>query len=281
MTTATRRVPVHGSTARYKGAKNRPPCRCRTCLDGHNRAGQFRKLRRSAGLTGYIPAAPIRAHIQTLLDSGMSQSSIGRLAKVSPSTVNRILDPSVANCFRIQAKRILAVPPHRYDGPALRPTLGTVRRVRGLYAHGHSAVTIAAHSGLAEATIQSLASAERTKTAATTEAAVRTACRFLITQPGRSDTSRKRAQLAGWAPIAAWDDIDNPACQPERDDIPEVELKRGPRADERKEEIRLLSTAGIPTHEIAGRVGLAPGTVRQLIQDQRTGAKRDRKKVPA
>lgn len=213
-----RPIPPHGSEARYKGSTTRPPCHCRTCVKGWTRAGQRRHLLRLAGRPASLTPAEVAAvidHIHTCRAAGMSQCLIARRANIAQSTISRLLSRDSAGCLRAQGERILAVRPGDFDDIADRPSLGTVRRVRGLYYAGHGPQSICQHATLSLTLITELAGADYQSVAPATEATIRLACAALAGVTGTSRAARARALREGWAPLGAWDDIDDPNTIPD------------------------------------------------------------------
>ncbi|MFF4489478.1 hypothetical protein ACFY0F_23765 [Streptomyces sp. NPDC001544] len=284
MTTTAKPLPPHGSQARYKGSSTRPPCRCRRCITGWTQAGQRRHLLRLAGKPASLTrdeVTAVVAHINTCLDSGMSQSLIGRRADVAQSTISRLLTRPNAGCLRAQGERILAVHPGDFDEVSDRPSLGTVRRIRGLYYAGHGPQAIVVYASVTLTIITEIAGAEYEWVTPGTESAIKRACTALTGIEGTSRRARARALREGWAPLAAWDDdtIDDPAATPEFGDV----LNFHERAALRREEIIHLAWCGHQPEQIVDRLNgeVAISTVRQIVQEWRTGQKRDRKQVAA
>lgn len=218
MTTAVKPLPPHGSQARYKGTKQRPPCRCRHCIRGWTQAGQKRHLLRLAGKPASLTRDEVAAvldHIRACMAAGMSQSLIARKAGVAQSTVSRLLSRDDAGCLRQQGERILTVRPGDFDDRSDRPSIGTMRRIRGLYYVGHGPLAIREHAPITLTLITEIAGGQYSSVSPSTEAAVRHACNVLANIPGTSRQARARALREGWAPLGAWDDIDDPAAVPD------------------------------------------------------------------
>ncbi|AJP04752.1 hypothetical protein TU94_28195 [Streptomyces cyaneogriseus subsp. noncyanogenus] len=220
MTTAAKPLPPHGSQARYKGTKKRPPCRCRTCISGWTKAGQRRQLLRLAGKPASLnreEVAAVIGHIKACLDTGMSQCLIGRRAGVAQSTISRLITRGDTGCLRAQGERILAVRPGDFDGVSDRPSLATVRRVRALYYAGHGPQAIRKHAPITLTIITEIAGAEYEWVSPTTETAIRRACAELAGVQGTSHRARDRALREGWAPLSAWDEdtLGDPSAHPE------------------------------------------------------------------
>ncbi|MGW1160417.1 hypothetical protein ACWD48_19795 [Streptomyces sp. NPDC002519] len=216
--TTTKQPPAHGSQARYKGSTTRPPCRCRRCVRGWTQAGQKRHLKRLAGKPASLTREEVAAvvtHIRVCTNAGMSQCLIARRAGVAQSTISRLLSRDDAGCLRQQGERILAVRPGDFDDRSDRPVIGTMRRIRGLYYAGHGPLAIREHAPITLTLITEIAGEQYSSVSAATEAAVRHACAVLAATPGTSRQARTRAIRESWAPLGAWDDIDDPAAVPD------------------------------------------------------------------
>lgn len=283
MTTTTRPVPPHGSQGRYKGTASgsRPPCRCRTCINGASRAGQERALDRLAGKPRRMDATPVVAHLRACLATGMSQRIIADQAGIDQSTISRLLSRPNPQCQRSHGERILAVRPGDFSTTGgMRPATGTIRRIRGLYVAGHGPRKIGDLMGIAETRVIDTARGFYTQVTLRTDMGVRDAVATLQHRPGTDERARSRAQREGWHPLGAWDDIDDPNCQP---DGPTVVLNFHERAALRREEIIHFAWHGDTPEQILARLNgeVSISTVRQIVQDWRTGQKRNRKAVAA
>ncbi len=222
--TTTVKVPAHGTQYRYKGPHNGswPPCRCDKCTRAHSQACTRRALAHLADQPPLYPAEPIRQHIRTLNDAGMSNALIARQAGVSAATVGYAMRGLTNSVQRDKALRILGVTAGDFDIHAFRPATGTTRRVRALYAIGHIPDTIAAAAGLDPTTINHLANGHYRSVVGTTAAAVAAAYKTLSVRAGTSTRTRRRAALEGWHGPLDWDDIDNPDARPDLGEEPAV-----------------------------------------------------------
>jgi hypothetical protein len=269
VTTVTRPLPPHGTEPRYCGSKTRPCCRCQRCTRAARLANIRRAQIRAAYGSNTIPRDHLAAHVHELLDAGMSQAGIARAAGVSPTTISYIVLGKLHGCHRDKAVRILAVQP-TLDNRSPQPAIGTIRRVRALYAIGHGQAAIAATTGLSESAISHIASAFTSSVTGATAAKIRAAYRVLCARPGTSRKARARAAEQGWLGPLAWDDIDNPEAEPETDTGTVTCLGTYAEARHRAAEIRHLAGFGLSHEEIAARVStpekkVRPQYVREVI----------------
>jgi predicted DNA-binding protein (UPF0251 family) len=160
-------------------------------------------------------AAPVLAHLRDCLAAGMTQGLIARQAGVNQSTISRLLRRPDAQCQRSQAERILAVRVGDFSADGYRPSIGTMRRVRGLYAAGHGPRKVGAIMDTAETRLIDIARGAYGHVTLKTDMAVREAVAVLRDQLGTDSAARARALREGWPPLGAWDDIDDPNAEPE------------------------------------------------------------------
>lgn len=275
----TRRpIPPHGTAARYKGTRfGRPPCRCQPCTRANRLSGIRRARARNAGEELLISRDILLPHIQELLASSMSQGLIARRAGVSQTTISYLINGKIQSCQRDKALGILGVRPGQFDDLSERPALGASRRTQALYAIGHGRESISAACGLSVCTIGQIANSRYTLVDGRIDAAIRLAYRTLGDTPGSSIKARRRAETQGWAPVGAWDDdtIDDPQAQP---DLGQA-LNFHERAALRREEVIHFAWHGDTPEQILARLNgeVSISTVRQIVQDWRTGQKRDRR----
>lgn len=212
----SRPLPAHGTAARYAGTRLRAGCRCQRCLQGHSRACKLRRVAHDRGEVLRPDKAPVVAHILALQAAGMSLSQIGRAAGKAQSTVCRVLSGPSKAVNRDTARAILAVRPVLSDPVGMVDSLGSVRRVRALYALGHGRRALASTCGLHTDTISGLAAGRWERVTEQTAAHIRRAYDELSMRVGTVRRNRSMAYQLGWAPPLAWDDgdIDDPAGTP-------------------------------------------------------------------
>ncbi len=276
MTTAARKIPDHGTQSRYRGPRDKSwdPCRCDACTFAHSRACKARSLAHLAGTPPLYPGAPLRQHIQTLTDAGMSWELIARRAPVSHGTIRYLMRGLTNNCRRAQALRILAVRPGHFDPHAERPALGSMRRIRALYAIGHNPQSISEASGIGASTISNIANGHQEIVKPATAAAIHTTYRNLRTKAGTSDAARRRARRNGWHGPLAWDgNIDDPAAVPDTTGAGWDGAARK-RDDLRTLEIQHLAGFGYSAHTIAQQVGLPEKDVENRLSKLRAAKTR-------
>lgn len=219
----------HGTRAKYV----RDKCRCEPCKAANRTAENNRYRQQAYGRwEPYADARPVRAHVQTLMDSGLGGKRIAALAGVSHGVVERLLygapckgqEPS-SGLLPEHATKLLAVPmPQGASGGAVTvDATGTRRRAQALVAAGWPQAQLAARLGRSPRNFWVSVTRQRIEVA--TERAVRK----LYDQLWRADPAgngvtanaitraRNHATAHGWAPVGCWDDdtIDNPDAFPD------------------------------------------------------------------
>lgn len=231
-------------------------CRCEPCSQAANR----QKKRSACGLTKFVDAAPVRAHIQALLDVGWTYNGIGVSSGVPTGLVEYIATTARRTRPHV-AKAILSA---TLDRGTVNSS-GTHRRIQALAALGWPSGVQSRHLGLRSNSIGQVLR-RRSVTAATAAAVARMYDELCLTF-GPSETSRRRALAAGWAPPLAWDDgygphgIDNPAATP-------YAVSRTRKADQvaaRIEDVRELLDGGESAPVIAARVGMSVGALSRWL----------------
>ncbi|MEU2924156.1 hypothetical protein ABZ636_03715 [Streptomyces sp. NPDC007251] len=250
----TDRQPPHGSEARYKGSKKRPPCRCRTCINGWTRAGQKRLLGRLEGRPASVPAKPVTSHLNMLLAANMTHQQIAGVSGVDVSTVRAHAAGRFPNIHRTTAEKLLAVRPLRRPTTGWVPALGAIRRCRALYTLGHGPKAIAAaNPDLQLRTVEYIVRGKRIYITAACHNAVSDAYRALCQTTGPSDQVRQRAAKEGWHGPLAWDDIDDPNEQPDTEGV--VRLIKRPKAFIDLELVARRTAQGHTAEQIAAEIG--------------------------
>lgn len=265
MTTAVdRKLPPHGTEYRYRGPMDGswPGCRCPKCTRAQSRGCKARAVARLRGEGPLHPGGPVVEHIKQLHDKHhMSYALIARRAGVSDATITYLVRGITKNPKRDKALRILAVKPADFDAEAIRPAIGTIRRIRALYTIGHNPTTISALTGLDESAISHLANGRHATVLPATENKIRQAYSKLVTSAGPSDKARRRAASQKWHGPLAWDNIDDPAAKPEA-----LGRKVRPGAGAGKvradaQRVAQLTAAGRTAQQIADELGCHKRTV--------------------
>ncbi|MFB7899900.1 hypothetical protein ACFC1B_26630 [Streptomyces xiamenensis] len=271
MSTPTRPVPPHGTEGRYKGSQTRPPCHCQRCTRASYLANIRRARIRAEHGGNRISHDILLPHVEALLATGMSRSAIARAAGVSVSTICYIKNGLSNGCQRDQALRILAVQPGQ--GVRQLDATGTIRRIRALYAIGHGQQAIADAAGIERYYVSRLIGDAPLRVSSRLAGQIARAYRTLSRTPGDSKRAATRARREGWHSPAAWDGdaIDDPCALPERDSGHDA-LTRDELGALRRQEIAHLADGGESRQEIARRLGMAPGHVRDILRDLRKAA---------
>lgn len=208
----------HGTSLMYtKGG-----CRCDQCRRVQVRYCKQWRVDRERGIEYLVPTDEIRAHVQQLLDAGMSFRGIALTAgyksrnslesalsrrKVRRATHDRIMAITVASDMR------------RFG---YVDATGSVRRLQALVAIGWPTRELAIRlGGRDHGTVTDITSHNNQTIRRDTAERIKAVYDELWDQPGPSSESARRATTRGWLPPLAWDDdsIDDPNVGPRLDAV--------------------------------------------------------------
>ena len=281
---AARPIPPHGTYARANGSPGyRLPCDCNPCRTTRLRVKKRNTVNRQLGRPGLIDATLARRKLEQLQRT-MSWEQIAAATGCDDCNLRQIVDGSRTQIRRGTLARILSVQPESPAPGKYLDATGTRRRIQALRAIGWSARALADASGAGETSIERICLGQPTvrSTVAVRIAVAYSKLHRSPAAPGRSATrARNYAISNGWAPPGAWDEdtIDDPNAQPECG----RPLNFHERAELRREEIIHFAWHGDTPEQILARLNgeVSISTVRQIVQDWRTGQKRQRKQVAA
>lgn len=201
------------------------PARRVSGADRRARRARWHKQRALRVLEGtwqssWVPAGPARARILQLREQGWSIAALEALLGESRGQLGALVYEGhhrhVEQISRQRRQRIMTLVPCVDGVPDLChvPGLGTRRRVRALAAIGWSQPALAERLGVAQQTLAATLASDGSVTARTARR-VQAVYADLEQTSGPSTRSRRHAAAQGWAPPAAWDDIDDPTEQPD------------------------------------------------------------------
>lgn len=208
---------THGLRATYVRG-----CRCEQCRKANSDYARMRDRRaayakHNPDLAPLIDSTPVREHLRELRKAGMGRRTIAARAGVSQTVVARLLEVDrsrpAARIRRETATKLLGVQPDRLAPSALVDGIGTQRRLQALVAIGYTQHYLAQRIGWTDANLGTLLY-DRGKVTQRTHDEVAALFTELELTPGPHARARLRAGRKGWAPPLAWDDIDDPAEQP-------------------------------------------------------------------
>lgn len=269
----------HGDARRYRRG-----CTCKPCTEAASAEARRWKYLRDTGRGGIVPASKVIAHVWKLRTAGMTDLEIKAAGDLSPSHLYQIIRNG-GTVKHGTATRILSIPiPTDREGPTRNgahfPILGTRRRLQTLNAEGwpckdldrrldtgtgYTAYLIRAAGELVRfSTADSVRHLYLSLEGLTPEEHGVTAANAKLT--------RARAAAKEWARAAYWDadDFDDPGFQPAASDDDLTVHQRGAL---RRAEIEHLTRFNIPHAEIAARLDMSEGYVRdiarEIVTDQR------------
>lgn len=285
----TRRpLPAHGTTARgYGSPGRRPGCNCDPCRTARNRHQKKTRIDRELGRSPFTSPAKAQAHLQELHRT-MSWDSLEATTGVWFSNLIAIYQGKRTKIrYETEAKILAVAAPVKGDPGQLIDATGSTRRLQALSCIGHSYAAICEAAGTCPNRVVSIANGRQPtirRDLADRIAAVYQQLAFNPPAKNRHTTrSRDVARAKNWRDPQWWEDyghIDDPAFDPDKAD---AELNFHERAKLRREEIEHLAWCGHQPEQILDRLDneVSIATVRAVIQEWRTGQKRQRKQVAA
>jgi hypothetical protein len=291
VTTTAKPLPDHGTLSRHKYHK----CKCQKCVDNYRAYQRNRHRKQGYGTwQPLVDAEPIRQHLLKLRDQGIAFTRVAEIAGLHPPTVGAFLyalgpkRPRKKRATPEIAAKILAVTAETAT-PGIVDATGTARRIQALAANGWPMKTLGPHIGVSSPTVSRLTAQERVFRT-TAEAVAACYLRLANEQPADHgvpaaliERARRHAARQGWRDPLWWEDmggIDDPHFDP---DTADSELTRTQLAALRRTEIEHLAWCGHTPEQIRERLNheVSIATVRQIVQDWRTGQRRDRKQPAA
>lgn len=195
-------------------------CRCPDCKRAQSRYAKQRRVRLAQGINDLVDATPAREHVLKLMSMGMSHGTIALRAGMPNSGLQSLLglrsnSKQAKRLHRRTARRILAVTYTPAVGANFVASTSTRRRLQDLALRGFSAQEVAVLSGIQKHTITEVRSGIRPLVRTATAKAVERLHKSLEGQTPTLTSRRGQSALIAtakrhkYAPLAAWDDINN------------------------------------------------------------------------
>jgi transcriptional regulator with XRE-family HTH domain len=160
------------------------------------------------------PIAPAADHLRTLLAAGWTRVEIAERSGISRRALFSILNGEHSYVNRHTVNAICSIQPQ--DPRDRVSPVGASRRVQGLAAIGWPLAVTARDAGLHSQFVREIASGRYRRIPRAHAEAIERLSRARFLTPGPSSTARKLAARKGWVPVTLWEDIDDPACEPDR-----------------------------------------------------------------
>jgi hypothetical protein len=255
-----------------------------------------RRRRRAIAAGTWQPwadATPVRQHVTTIRDTGMSLTTLAERTGVTLATLDYLIygkdgQPPAAKVRSESAAALLAYRPVLDDYPdgAIVDATGTRRRLRALAVLGWPMSEITRRlPGYNAVTAEHISQGQRTRTTAATARAVRAVYRTAAigraedhgVLPWVAARARRRARRNGWHSPVAWDGpaIDDPAALPDTGGTLRRAALAARRGDHIPAEIRHLADLGESEHQIARAVRRSPQYVHDVITAHRSAQQKE------
>lgn len=212
--------------------------------------------------TLFVPADPVRMHVDKLLSDGMSKRDICAQSGVSRTMLRSLLvgrpgrgeiKPSAKVAITTAEKLMqITYQPAQLPAGIGVDACGTIRRLRALVAIGYSQHELCRRLGWLDSNGTRLFTGRQDRVRKATAEKVAALYDDLSMTPGASRRARNHARRNGWAPPLAWDDdlLDDPTARP--DYGPTTTRKTIPFPEQYLE----LRGLGFTNTEIAARMGI-------------------------
>ncbi|MGA4964459.1 hypothetical protein [Streptomyces pseudogriseolus] len=249
-------------------------CRAEACIEADRRYTKRLRVEHDRGHYRTTVATQARHHIERLMAAGWTQRQIAAASRVEAASVHQIYTTQKRTA-KWRAAAILAIPvgppptdPRRVDAT------GSRRRLQALRVIGHRRRDLAAALRMTEDRVKHITGGATARVHADEATAIARLYRRLSTIPGPCKQTAGIARNKGWHGPLAWDDIDDPDCQPE-EAAPFEAFPKFERDPDRKAEIAHLDSLGESVASIAKQLGNSE----KYIRDQLTAIRRERVKA--
>lgn len=275
----TKPLPPHGSLHRAMGNRRKgwARCHCLPCRITERRYTKHRAYLANSGNPLTVDATAAREHILKLRASGEAIAVMARTYRIPRRTLNRLVKGDLQRIQRRTEDAILAIRP----GTAVNlyqsvPAVAATRRIRALFAAGHTLAAVTEITGIKHNTASILVNGHQGTIRYELNERMRKGYDELASSRGGSVRNLRRAEREGWPDPLWWEDmghIDDPDFDPA---AVKDELSRNEEAAVRRGEIEHLMSYGLDHEAIAGRMDMHPTTVRNIMNELRSGRRRVR-----
>jgi DNA-binding CsgD family transcriptional regulator len=238
-------------------------CRKPDCRRIATRYRKQLRIEHERGQRRLHDATQTRAHIQRLTTAGWTQVQIADAAGILSASIHKLHVGAQTRLTDWRAAAILAIeigPPPADISRA--DATGSRRRLQALRVLGHRRYDLAARLNITPDRIKHITSGSTQKVSVEEAAAIARLYRQLCTVLGPSKQTATIARNEGWHGPLAWDDIDNPACEPETEHRPS-RATNGARRKVHADPARVahLTAVGKSAEQIARELGCHKRTV--------------------
>lgn len=233
---------------------------------GRYKAEKVRSLRAAKGMPGTVDAAPVRAHVRFLLESGFSQFAVAAASGVSQGAVSDVYLGAYPRVLLEIGARLMTVGhlPVDVQRGMLVPGVGVRRRLEALQAAGYTRPMIGDQLGVTDAMVREYRLSRRVRW--DTWHSVSCLYDRWSGLPGPSVIAA-RASKRFLLPLE-WEgyDIDDPRVSPPRSNR-EANPAKSMDPEERRTAVERLTREGLTVKMTAARLGVSE---RQVTRDRTT-----------
>lgn len=229
-------------------------CKQPACVTAGRRYAKLLSIDIARGISRMHDASQARTHIQRLQAHKWTHRQIAAAAGIPKSTVSTIAGGQPTTSRRnVAAILSVSIGPAPAAPPKTQDATGTTRRIRGLVWMGYSLVNLAGRLDMTEDRLSSIARAAVDVVRISEARKIARLYRELSQLPGPSSRAAGDARRKGWHGPLAWDDIDNPTCEPETGGRTDYERRHKAIID--LELVALRTSQGRTAEQIAAELG--------------------------
>lgn len=253
---------------------------CRKQCCDQARRNHTKTMRRIQGPVEWVPAPAAAAVLSRLRHGGMTLGYIARRTGLSKTRLSewangRVTKVRLADFDKL--RNMNKSPMLSRNPQDTVPAAGTRRRIQDLFRRGYSDHHIARETGLSPGLVQSIRTqGQKTVTLDTFNRVRRLMSQALIVaepQGTWADKTRLEAKVQGYHPFGAWDDIDDPDCEPDEIEAVVDGKPLGLSLADAVLRCRSLAARGFQIKDIAEEAGISKSSLYKIVYGDRPGTK--------
>lgn len=256
---------------------------CRKDCCSRARKNHNKTIRAMHGKAQWVSATEAAKTLSVLRHQGMTLRFISNRTGLSHSRLEHWANGRVTRVRREDLDKLKGIRTQHFRNPKPGervPAAGTSRRLQDLSRRGFPDYRISKDTGVSSGAVHDIRTGRIRTVPQETHDAIRIYAASAIHWPapmGRvPDRVRRKAKDLGYLPLGAWDDIDDPECEPDNalEEDPQGR-EMHPKLLEAILRIRALSARGFQIQDIADEAGINKSSTYKIAYGHRPSTKPD------